>query len=172
MKPAFLWFCVIAQVACLGVERLDKAAVLILPEHIECKIGSGHYLAGEIGFRWDGSEALKIHVWKDPDAEKNPKEPRHVMGALRVFDETGKELDRLFFVSIPPIPDGEAVIKSGEYRQFGFFSWNGSVVFPRPGNYYAVATFGDAWTGEKNVVFTTSKRWFKVVEAPPKLNSL
>lgn len=53
-------------------------------------------------------------------------------------------------------------------REWVFYVWNGSVVFPHAGDYYAVATFDSAWTGETNVVFTTNKRWFKVVEAAPK----
>lgn len=172
MKSVFFGLCLLLPPLCFGASILHKTAVLILPDQVECKSGSGHYLSGEIAFRWDGPDPLRINVWRDPNSEKETDEPNHLLGRLEVFDETGKELERQFFVSIPPMPDGEQVIKRGEYRRLGFFIWNGSVVFPHPGNYYAIATFHDAWTGKTNVVFTTSKRWFKVVEAPPKKSSL
>ncbi len=63
------------------------------------------------------------------------------------------------------MPDGEMVINRGEYKRLGLFIWNGGAVFPGPGNYYAIATFSDAWTGDTNVMFTTGKRQFKAVEA-------
>ena len=151
---------------------MHKTAVLILPDQVECKSGTGYSLSGEIGFRWDGPEPLKINVWQNPKSRKASDATNHLLGDLVVFDELGRKLEQLIFMSIPPIPDGERIINRGEYRRFGFFIWNGSVVFPRPWNYYAVATFAEAWAGKTNVVFTTSKRWFKVVEAPPKKSSL
>ena len=125
-----------------------------------------------MAFRWDEPNPLKIWVWRDPESKKESDTPNHLQGDLEVFDETGEKLEQHFFVSMPPPPDSEIVINGGEYRRFGFFIWNGSVVFPRPGTYYAVATFRHAWTGKINVVFTTSKRWFIVGEAPPKKSSL
>ena len=164
MKSSVLWLGLLLPTICLAEGKFHKAAVLILPDKIECVSGVTHYLSAEIGFRWEENEPLKINFWRNPKSGKSDQ----LLGDLEVFDEKGRKLERQFFVSIPPMPDGEIVIKRGEYRQLGFFIWNGGVIFPRPGNYYAVATFDSAWTGEVNVVFTTNKRWFKVVEALPK----
>ncbi|MBI2813469.1 MAG: hypothetical protein HYX71_04240 [Opitutae bacterium] len=153
---------------CFGSGVLRKPAVLIMPDLVEFRAGSVYLLRAEIGFRWDEQEPLKINVWQ---REKSGKR-EWLLGDVQIFDENGRELERQFFMSIPPMPDGEVVIYPGEYKRLGFFVWNGSVIFPRSGNYYVIATFNDAWMGKKNVIFTTSKRWFKVVEAPPKKSSL
>ena len=156
----------------LGQELLRKPAVLILPDQIECKSGSGRYLTGEIAIRWDGRDPLTINIWNRRDPEKGGAPLDQVMVDLKVFDESGKELDREFFMSIPPMPDGNAVINPGEYKKLRFFLWNGQVVFPRPGDYCAVVTLQEAWTGKTNVVFTTNKRWFKVIEPMGKKGDL
>jgi hypothetical protein len=169
---ALLGLYVLFSTLCLCADVLHKTAVLILPEQVECKLGSGYFLSGEMGIRWDESDPLTISVWRDPKSAIETDEPNYLPCDLEVFDEAGKKLERRFFVSIPPMPEGVQVIKRGEYRRLGFFIWNGSVVFPRPGNYYAIATFRDAWTGTTNVVFTTTRRWFKVAEAPPKKSHL
>lgn len=125
-------------------------------------------MSGEIGFRWDGEEPLKISVWED----KKTGKPDQLLIDIEIFDEHGRLLEQQLFVSIPPMPSGEAIIARGEYRQFGAFVWNGSVQFLQSGNYYAIAVFNSAWTGKTNVVFTTNKRWFRVIEAPAKNSSL
>ena len=163
-----LWLCLLLPTICFGEGILHKTAVLILPDEIECRSGSGQFLSAEMGFRWDETAPLKINVWWNSKSGKSDE----LLGDIEVFDEGGRKLDRQFFVSIPPMPSGELIINRGEYKRFGVFVWNGSVVFPRPGNYYAIATFDSAWTGKTNVVFTTNKRWFKVIEAPPKKSSL
>ena len=168
MKLSAFWLCVLLPTICFGGGVLRKPAVLIMADLVEYRTGSGYLLRAEMGFRWDEQESLKINVWQ---REKSGKQD-WLLGDVQIFDEDGRELERQFFVSIPPMPDGETVIHSGEYRRLGFFVWNGSVIFPRPGNYYAIATFNDAWMGKKNVIFTTSKHWFKVIEAPPKERSL
>jgi hypothetical protein len=167
MKAFFSLICLLLVNLCFGVDQLHKGAVLMLPESIECELGTGYYLSGEIGLRWDGAQPLKMSVWKNSKADGVER----LMASLAVFDETGREVDQQFFVSLPPMPTGEVIVGSGERRQFQFFVWNGAIMFRRPGNYYAIATFSDAWTHETNVQFTTSKRWFKVVEAPPKPKS-
>lgn len=142
----------------------EKKAVLILPDQIECKSGSGRYLSGEIGIRWDENEPLELNTWRRSDSKGGPSSAK-VMVDIRVYDEGGKEMDRQFFVSIPPIPDGRLVMRKGEYRRLGFFLWNGRIVFPKPGNYSAVVTLREAWSGKTNVSFVSNRRWFRVVEA-------
>ena len=172
MKPMLLWFSLLLPVICVGSDILHKRAVLILPDQIECTLGRSYYLSGKIGFHWDETDPLKIDAWHSPDSKHEAGKPDHLRGILAVCDEDGKELELHYFVSIPSPPDGEEIIFSGERRQFGFFIWNGGVAFSRPGNYYAIATFSSARSGKTQVVFTTSKRWFKVVEAPPKKSNL
>jgi len=167
MKSRLLIFSLMVTL-CFGEDVLHKTAVLILPPQIECKSGDSRYMSGEIGFRWDGADPLKMDVW----SRGKPSKANQLLGDIEVFDEDGKKLERQFFVSMPPMSDGEMVIKSGEYKQLGIFVWNGAATFPHPGNYYAIATFESAWTGKTNVIFTTGKRWFKVVEALPKRSDL
>lgn len=164
MRKALLVFWILLPVFLFGTDEVHKPAVLIMPERIEYPTGSGYLLTGRIRLRWDENNTLKINVWRDKKTGKLDQ----LLREIEVFDEDGKKLNRQFFVSIPPIPDGELSLNQGEYKEFGFFVWNGSVVFPRPGNYYVVATYHDAFVGKTNVVFTTSKCWFRVVEVPPK----
>jgi hypothetical protein len=164
MKSSPLWLGFLLPAICLGEGILHKTAVLVLPDQIECRSGVAYYLSGEIGLRWDGTDPLKINVWRNSKSGK----PDQLLCDLDVFDEAGRKVEQQFFVSIPPMPEGEMVIERDKYKQLRFFIWNGGAVFPRPGNYCAIATFDSAWTGKTNVVFTTNKRWFKVVEAPPK----
>lgn len=152
----------------LGGDALRKRAVLNIPEPIEYRTGKSYLLTAKIGIRWDEPAELNIKVWRD---EKTGRTDR-LLGEIEVFDETGNKLNREFFVSIPPMPDGEISLRPGEFREFVFFVWNGSVTFPRPGNYYVIATYRDAFVGKTNVIFTTSKCWFKVGEATSKKSSL
>jgi hypothetical protein len=117
-----------------------------------------------MAFRWDESEPVDISVWRDPVLGNEDR----LLVRISVFDEDGREMEQQYFVSIPPMPDGTVRVGKAEYRKFRVFVWNGAVVFPRTGNYYAVATFDDAWIGKLNVQFTTPKRWFRVVESPSK----
>ena len=164
MKPRFLWLCLLLPTICLGKDEINRAAVLIFPDQVEYTSGSSHYLSAEIGFRWDETKPLRINVWRNPKSGKADR----ILGDIEIFDEKERKLEQQFFVSLPPMPDGEMVINRGEYKRLVLFIWNGGAVFPGPGNYYAIATFSDAWTGDTNVIFTTRKWWFKAVEAPPK----
>ena len=89
------------------------------------------------------NQTTKNNVWRNPKSGKADR----LLGDIEIFDEKGRKLEQQFFVSLPPMPDGEIVINRGEYKRFVLFIWNGGSVFPGPGNYYAIATFSDAWTG-------------------------
>ena len=167
MKTLLLLGLILGTV-CSGQEIIRKKAVLILPDEIECPRGGARYLTGHIGIRWDEQEPVELNVWRNSSGKNGTAAHYRLKVELTVYDEAGSELQRQFFVSIPPIPDGTTTLRPGEYRKFPFFLWNGQVVFPRPGNYCAVVTFYEAWTGKKNVQFTTNRRWFKVVDADPK----
>jgi hypothetical protein len=164
MKASLCLLCLFLAKSGCGADQLRKAAVLILPDSIECRIGAARSLSGEIAIRWDESEPVKISLWRDFELGKGDR----LLARISVFDEDGREMEQQYFVSIPPMPDGTVIVGKAEYRKFRVFVWNGAVVFPRPGNYYAIATFEDAWMGELNVQFTTPKRWFRVVESPSK----
>lgn len=155
-----------------GAKELKKSGVLYLPDTIECRSGTGVNLDAEIAFRWDEDEPLYLGIFSNPKTGKNDM----VLGSLTVFDENQHELETVIFVTLPPIPNGEVVVKKGELKRFGLYRLYSTIIFPRPGNYYAIANTDYGMTeqpeGKKTVTFTTSKRWFKVIEALPKKDGL
>jgi hypothetical protein len=167
MKP-FLWLGLLLPVIVFSAESMKKRAVLFLPDQIECRSGEAARLTGEIGFRWDEDEPLYLSLWANSKSGKSDL----VFGSLTVFDEKGRELSQVIHVTLPPSPDDGIVVKKGEVKRFGLYELFPAVIFPRPGNYYAVASFSYGISGKKSVDFTTNKRWFKVVEASPDKNSL
>lgn len=160
----FLWLSVIATRA----EELNKPAVLFLPDQIECRSGDGTSLVGEVGLRWDEDSPLYLFLWSNPKTGINDR----VFGSISVFDEKGRELNKVMYVTLPLIPDTEIMVSKGEKRRFGIYEMYSTVVFPRPGYYYAIAHISYGRADKKSVTFTTNKRWFKVAEAPPKKSSL
>ena len=91
-----------------------------------------------------------------------------VFGTIQVYDDKGRALDKVIYMTLPPIPDKEVVIRKGERRRFALWELYSTTIFPRPGSYYAIASFEYAISGRSSVTFTTTKRWFKVVKPGPK----
>mgnify|MGYP001614219103 CR=1 FL=1 len=86
---------------------------------------------------------------------------------LKVFSEDGKEMPMIRPVTTPLVPTGSMTAKKGEVLRVGIYTL--AFVQPlKPGSYYAIATFSDAFCGEQNVRFTTQKRWFEIRNAKPK----
>ena len=158
-----LWLLFLLPTVNSGAEELRKLAVLFLPDQIECRSGDGARLEGEIGFRWDENEPLYLGLWSNSKTGRND-----VLGDIKVFDEKGRELDKVLYVTLPRVPDGEIVVNKGDMKRFGIYQMYSTVIFLRPGNYYGVASFSYAASGKRSVSFTTNKRWFRVVEAAPK----
>ena len=150
--------------AALGAEVLNKKAVLILPDYVECESGSGVSLPAEISFRWDEEEPLRFSIWRLGKTENEES----VLCSLAIYDEKGRELSYAAYMSLPPAPSDEGLLRKGMVKRIKAFSSGGYYIFPGAGNYYAIGTFPFAWAGNANVIFTTSRRWFKVIEAPPK----
>ena len=161
---AILLFGFLLPLIAVRAESLQKAAVLFLPEQVECKSNGGASLAGEVGFRWDENEPLLLSLFSNPKAGGLDQ----VFGTIQVYDEKDRALDKAIFMTLPPIPDKEVIIRRGELRKFALWELHSTTIFPRPGSYYAVASFNYAISGRRTVSFTTTKRWFKVVKAAPK----
>jgi hypothetical protein len=167
MKP-LLWLGLLLPVVAFSAESMKKRAVLFLPDQIECKSGDGASLSGEVGFRWDEDTPLYLSLWANPKTGRSDR----VFGSLAVFDENGRELNKAIYVTLPLSPDDQIVVKKGDVMRFGLYEMYSTAIFQKPGNYYAVAHFSYGISGMRSVDFTTNKRWFKVVEAPPKKSSL
>jgi hypothetical protein len=165
---AIFWLGLLLPALGWTAEGIKRKAILFLPDRVECQSGAGTTLAGEVGFRWDEEEPLYLHLWSNAITGKLDQ----VFGAIMVFDENGRELDKLMHVTVPLTPDGGLLVKKGEVKRFKIYQLYSTVVFPRPGNYYAIATVSYALAGDKDVEFRTNKRWFKVIEALPKRTSL
>jgi hypothetical protein len=153
--------CLFPLVAC-GAQALDKPAVLTLPKAVEFEKGGSVYLSGTFRFRWEGAAALTIPVWKNPKTGKTGS----LLVEIVVFDESDREVDRQFFVSMPPMPADEQSLLPNKVGEFDCFMWNGGFVFPKAGNYYAIATFDYSHSAGGEVIFRSSKTWFKAVEIP------
>ena len=162
MKAAIL-LGLLLHVAAIAAEEIKKSAVLFIPDQIERSESGGANLAGEVGVRWAEEEPLRLGL------VSKTVTPGHdsVIGTIQVFDEEDRELKKIMYVTIPPVPDKEVVIASGESKRFGLWELYSTVIFPKRGNYYAIASF-DGISGKKSVSFTTTKRWFKVVDGAPK----
>jgi hypothetical protein len=165
---ATIWLWLLLPVIATQAGELKKTAVLFLPDQIERESGGGAAMQAEIGFRWDEKEPLQLGLFRDL---KNSGKYR-VLGGITVFDEKDHELDKAIFMTLPPFPDTEITITKGEVKRFELEELYSTVLFPRPGNYYAVASIHYGISGGKTVSFTTNKRWFRVVEAPDKKSGL
>jgi len=165
---AKIWLWLLFPVMALKADELKKTAVLLLPDQIECKSGGGASLNGEIELRWDENEPLRVELWWNSKTGKNDK----VGGSIRVYDEKGRELEKVIYVTMPLTPSGETLVNKGEVKRFGIYEMYSTVGFPRPGDYYAIATIDSAWFRKTNIVLTSGKRWFKIVETLPKKNGL
>lgn len=148
--------------AAFGAQALEKPAVLTLPKVIEFEKGGGVYLYGTFRFRWDGASPLTIPVWNNPKTDKTGS----LLVEIIVFDESDREIDRQFFVSMPPVWTEERALMPNKVGEFDCFMWNGGFVFPKAGNYYAIATFDYSHSSGREVIFRSSKTWFKAVEIP------
>ena len=139
-----------------GAERVEKPALLLIPE----VVSMGQHIAASVEFRWDEDMPVTLDVLVLANEVST-------LGDLTVYDENGKEVPMSFPMSLPPAPNGKKTVSRGEVLRVAL-SWTGSVDFPKPGRYYAVAVFSSAFTETSNVCFTTRKRWFQVVDAAPK----
>ena len=120
--------------------------------------------------RWWGDDANLLEGW-DEDAPVtlevlSTQTEVSTFGIISVYDENGKAVPMTFIVSLPPVPNGQMTVSKGELFRVSLY-WMGSVNFAKPGRYYAVAVFSDAFIGKTNVRFTTKKHWFQVVAASP-----
>ena len=139
-----------------AASRIEKSALLLLPE-----INSIHdNLKASVEFRWDEDAPVTLDTWSHDGRLST-------LGTIEVFDEDGKEVAMFYPISMPLIPTGKKEVKKGETLKIGLYLM-GSVQFPRPGRYYSIATFSEAFSGEVNVRFTTKRRWFEIVAAETK----
>jgi len=92
------------------------------------------------------------------------KEGESTLGDIQVFNEDGTEVQMIFPVTLPLMPNGEWLVKKGKVVKLGLY-FMGWPLFQHEGDYYAVATFSNAFSNEQNVRFTTKKRWFKVTKS-------
>src|SRR5688572_6916111 len=125
---AILCLWLLLPLMAISAEELKKAAVLHLPAQIECRSGSGAKLTAEVEFRWDENEALHLGLFQSPETGGKDE----VFGAIDIFDEDGRRLDKIIHVTLPPIPNKEIVINKGEVRRFGLWEMYSTVIFPRP----------------------------------------
>ena len=140
----------------MAASRPDKPALLLLPDLVSIR----ENLIASVEFRWDGDAAVTLDTWSDGGRLST-------LGEIRVFDENGKEVPIWFPVSLPLMPTGKIDVKKREVLKIGLYLM-GRAQFPRPGRYYAIATFSSAFSDGENVRFTTKKRWFEVTSGGPK----
>ena len=144
-----------AQVA-YAAKQIEKPALLLMPDEISIH----RRITASVEFRWDEDMPVTLEVLSKQNEVST-------LGDITVYDEDGKEVPMSFPVSLPPAPDGQKTVSKGEVFRAALY-WMGSVDFAKPGRYYAVAVFSDAFIGNSNVRFTTKKHWFQVVAAAPK----
>lgn len=135
--------------------QIEKPALLLVPETISLR----ENLNAIVAFRWDEDMPVTLDTWSHGGRLST-------LGAIEVFDEKGNEVPQFHALSMPLIPTGKKEVKKGELLKIGLYLME-SVLFPGPGNYYAVATFSNASSGGTNVRFTTKKCWFHVTNASP-----
>lgn len=158
MKTAAMRLCVfLALVSSLGGAPVkEKPALLIIPAII-----SAHDLSAQVAFRWDEDTPVVVSTW-------SIRGELRIYGVLTVFDESGKEVPAIVPVSLPLAPTGEKKVTRDEILKLPLYTM-GTVVFRRPGRYYAIAEFSSAFVGDTKVRFVTKKCWFTVSdEKPPK----
>jgi hypothetical protein len=165
---ATIWLLLFLSVIAARAGQLEKTAVLFLPDQIEYTHGGGAAMTAEVGFRWDENEPLHLSLFRDLETSGKYR----VWGAIAVFDEKDHELAKAIHVTMPPIPNAKVTINKGELKRFELTELYSTVLFPRPGNYYAIASIDYGISGGKPVSFITSKRWFRVIEAPEKKSTL
>jgi hypothetical protein len=115
----------------------------------------------EIEFTWKYDKPLELDTYlKGGVLKAGP----YVDFLLR--DKHGKNVDIMFFVSMPPFPTGHLQIKNGEHLKIGLYAWNG-IAEVRIGEPYTVTakvavTMGQGApvlliSDERTVKFTHSK---------------
>lgn len=133
--------------------QVEKSALLLLPEVISSRVS----LKVSVEFRWDEDTPMTLDAFSNGGR-------LCTNGSIEIFDENGKEVPIFYPVSMPPLPTMKKEVRKGEVLKIGLYLM-GSPQFPRPGRYYAIATFSEAFSGESNLRFTTKKRWFEVTGA-------
>ena len=140
----------------LGAPQLERSAILSFPQTVP--------LRGDLGamveFRWDDTLPVTVDIW-------TVKGRVGTMGDVKVFDENGKEVPCEYAVSLPPVPSGTREVKKGDVLKLALFDFGAAVLFPRAGQYYAIAEFNWAECGNAKVRFITKKCWFQVTDVNP-----
>ena len=154
--PAIVLAFVALAATAAAASRLEKSALLLLPDVISIHGG----LSASVEFKWDEEKPVTLDTWSFDGRLST-------YGEIAVFEDGGKEVPTIYPLSMPLLPSGKKEVKKGEVLKIVLYKM-GWIQFPRPGRYYAIATFDSAFSGETNVRFTTEKRWFEVTEAEPK----
>jgi hypothetical protein len=150
---AVLFVITTALTVASDARSMEKSALLLLPLTIE----SQRDLRPTVEFRWD--EDTPVEIWT---VAVEGRLCTH--GELKVYSADGKEMPMFYPMTMPLIPSGSKTLKKGDVLRIGIYTLS-FVQRLKPGSYYAIATFSDAFSGKQNVRFKSKRRWFQVTGA-------
>jgi hypothetical protein len=141
--------------SCTAADVVERPALLVLPKEVPIHAS----LPLTVAFRWEEEDPVTVDTFERGNL-------LCTSGGIEVFDESGREVPLSFPMSLPPIPTDQKKVRKGETLKLGLHCM-GYPEFPRPGRYYAIASFSGLRSDGVKVRFVTTKRWFIVFDAKP-----